>query len=184
MTICTDAAALPVTATDLLLALGCPLEGQTADARDLARAAIDEAQRTARPATAYAILDRNAISLPGRDITAHLGDCTRVLVTATTLGLATERALRRAAPTAALYLDAALSLLTEAAADAAEVRILTETGHTRLNFRYAPGYGDLPLAATRTVLTATDAERALGLTLTESGLMLPRKSTTGITPIA
>ena len=46
--------------------------------------------------------------------------------------------------------------------------------------RYSPGYGDLPLAFQQDLFRALDCERRLGLTLTDSLLMVPSKSVTAI----
>ena len=48
------------------------------------------------------------------------------------------------------------------------------------NYRFSPGYGDLPLSVQPTVLAALDAQRRLGITLSSSLLMTPTKSVTAI----
>ena len=187
-----SAADLPLAPRDLLLTLGCPADAHTQPLLDAASAAIARARALSAPRTLWRVaaiawqdgapvLTDVALPLPGRDIADHLDGCARCLITATTLGLGTERELLRLTPTPAeaLYFDAACSLLVEAAADNAEAAILADLPHTRATFRYAPGYGDLPLAIHPQLLAALDAPRQLGLTLTASGLMLPRKSITG-----
>ena len=49
--------------------------------------------------------------------------------------------------------------------------------------RYSPGYGDLPLSVQPALLDALDAGRRLGVTLTESLLMVPMKSVTAVVGI-
>ena len=46
--------------------------------------------------------------------------------------------------------------------------------------RYSPGYGDLPLTLQPRLLALLDAERKIGLTLTDTCLMTPRKSVTAL----
>ena len=46
--------------------------------------------------------------------------------------------------------------------------------------RYSPGYGDLPLSIQRPLLDLLNAQRAIGLTLTPTNLMVPRKSVTAV----
>ena len=46
--------------------------------------------------------------------------------------------------------------------------------------RYSPGYGDFPLAAQRTLLGLLDASRQVGVSLTDSLLMVPSKSVSAI----
>ena len=187
------AARLPLTPADVLLSLGCPVPAHTPELLDAAAAGITRARALAEPKTLWRlfplawedgrpVLVGASLPLPGDDIAAHLAGSTHCLVTATTLGLATERELLRlsASPAEALYFDAACSVLVEAAADEAEAAILpTLPRHDAPTFRYAPGYGDLPLAIQPQLLAVLDAPRKMGLTLTATGLMLPRKSITG-----
>ena len=46
--------------------------------------------------------------------------------------------------------------------------------------RYSPGYGDYPLAAQRELLALLDAPRAVGVSLTDSLLMVPSKSVSAV----
>jgi len=154
-----DPNSLTVAPEALLQAMGCPAAAQTAPLRHLA----EEALRCG--------------GTPGGDIAAHLRGCGSCIVFAVTLGLGTERYLAGLAadPAAALYADTACSLLIEEAADYAEGEMPRHT-----TWRYSPGYGDLPLTLQGKLLSLLDAPRRLGLTLTDSGLMLPRKSITAI----
>ena len=46
--------------------------------------------------------------------------------------------------------------------------------------RFSPGYGDLSLDTQKKLLSALDSQRKIGITLTESLLMLPTKSVSAI----
>ena len=46
--------------------------------------------------------------------------------------------------------------------------------------RYSPGYGDFPLSAQRTLLELLDAPRNVGVSLTDTLLMVPSKSVSAI----
>ena len=46
--------------------------------------------------------------------------------------------------------------------------------------RRSPGYGELPLELSREILTKLDATRRLGVSLTESLLLVPTKSVTAL----
>ena len=50
--------------------------------------------------------------------------------------------------------------------------------------RFSPGYGDLPIEVQKDFLPLLDAERRLGITLSESCLMAPSKSVTAIIGVA
>ena len=49
--------------------------------------------------------------------------------------------------------------------------------------RRSPGYGDLPLSLSRTIINELDATRRLGVSITDSGLLVPSKSVTAICEI-
>jgi len=46
--------------------------------------------------------------------------------------------------------------------------------------RFSPGYGDLPLDYQRTLLSVLDTSRKIGVSLTDSLLMVPSKSVSAI----
>lgn len=183
-----DRTALTVRTEALLRALGCPDSAQTEDLRQAAEDAIACAAAAADPRVLWRrfplawgedtfSLAGSTLTLPGKDITAHLAGCRDCILFAVTLGLGIERALAglSADPIAAMYFDTACSLLVEEAADAAEKLMPAHD-----TWRYSPGYGDLPLEIQGRLLAVIDAPRQLGLTLTDSGMMLPRKSITAI----
>ena len=53
----------------------------------------------------------------------------------------------------------------------------------RLMPRRSPGYGDLPLSLSRTILEELDAPRKIGVSITDSNLLVPSKSVTAICEI-
>ena len=80
-------------------------------------------------------------------------------------------------------ISAADLLIVQAiAATAIEQYIDDETASwgEKLLPRYSPGYGDLPLSVQPDFLAALDAQKTLGITLTETFLMIPSKSVTAI----
>ncbi|MBS5449932.1 MAG: vitamin B12 dependent methionine synthase [Coriobacteriia bacterium] len=130
-------------------------------------------------------LDGCALAPYGRDITAHLAGARAVGVLACTLGIPSERELRRlsqADPLDAVVFDAACTTLVERAADATEAQIVAEGRERGLfpNARYSPGHGDWGLDAQPQMLAAVDAQRRLGLTLTPTLLLVPTKSVTAV----
>ena len=72
-----------------------------------------------------------------------------------------------------------------------EARIEIEEGRSgilsasrvKLMPRRSPGYGDLPLSLSRTILDALDAPRRIGVSITDSNLLVPSKSVTAICEI-
>ena len=53
----------------------------------------------------------------------------------------------------------------------------------RIKPRRSPGYGDLPLSLSRTILAELDAPRKIGVSITDSDLLVPSKSVTAICEI-
>ena len=56
-------------------------------------------------------------------------------------------------------------------------KILNLGEHT---FRFAPGYGDLPLVLNKTLSRVLNVHKKIGVTLSQSGLFIPMKSMLGI----
>ena len=63
------------------------------------------------------------------------------------------------------------------------LRLEVEVEGKRLKPRRSPGYGDLPLALSRTIISELDAARQIGVSITESDLLVPSKSVTAICEI-
>ena len=123
--------------------------------------------------------------LRGKDIRRLLEGCPEAVLMALTLGSELERRLMREEVTNmsnAYVLDVCASQAVEDAADEMERRLRAEIRlkGKYLTNRYSPGYGDFPLGIQRSVLEYLNAARAIGLTLTPTNLMVPRKSITAV----
>lgn len=128
-------------------------------------------------------------ALVGENIKALLTGCQGCAVFCATLGSAVDSAISQWS-----YRDRGFSLILDACANAAiedicdQVEKGIETaGADRGQFitdRYSPGYGDLPLSVQKPLCAALDAQKRVGVTLSESCLMTPRKSVTAIIGIA
>ena len=64
-----------------------------------------------------------------------------------------------------------------------EVKVKVEGEGLKLRPRRSPGYGDLPLSLSRTIISELDATRKVGVSITESDLLVPSKSVTAICEI-
>ena len=64
-----------------------------------------------------------------------------------------------------------------------EAKMKVEGEGLKLRPRRSPGYGDLPLSLSRTILDALDAPRRIGVSITDSNLLVPSKSVTAICEI-
>ena len=127
--------------------------------------------------------------LKGEDIRCHLAGCTRLILLAATLGISADRLIMKAEignlPDA-LIMDACGSTLIEKYCRELEsgLRSSCKRKGRFLTGRFSPGYGDLPLEVQPEMLEVLDARRRIGLTVVESGIMLPRKSMTAVLGIS
>ena len=64
-----------------------------------------------------------------------------------------------------------------------KVKVEGEGEVRKLLPRRSPGYGDLPLSLSRTIISELDATRKIGVSITDSDLLVPSKSVTAICEI-
>lgn len=126
-----------------------------------------------------------SLQLAGESMEKHMAGAVAAAVLAVTAGMGVERELRRLSltdPVEQVIFDAAGTTAVERAADACEASIVAAARERGLytNFRFSPGYGDMPLECQPTVLATVDAQRRLGITLSKSLLMTPTKSVTAV----
>lgn len=130
-------------------------------------------------------LEGTLVELRGRDIHRHLKDARSCILLCCTLGMQTERRLRAlgaADPLDAALYDAACSAYVEDVVGELDRRLRSAAAERGLaaNWRFSCGYGDCPLDAQEGILAALDAGRLCGVTATDSGILLPRKSVTAM----
>ena len=126
------------------------------------------------------------IVLEGESIRRHFNGATEGLFSAFTLGIAFDKKVRELSlvrPTESVALNAIGSAYAERKADELlkEIRLKKEAEGFKTNFRFCPGYGDLPLGANAMIAAALGAGKRIGLTVTEGGMLLPVKSIVGVT---
>ena len=136
--------------------------------------------------TPHVRMDGTTFELPGHSIARYLDGAVSVVLMAVTVGMDLERELRLTSvtdPVFGIALDAAATAAVEEAADILSAHISTWAAHQglRAGGRFSPGYGDLPLDVQPQLLSVLDAQRRLGITLSQSLLMTPTKSITAVT---
>lgn len=102
---------------------------------------------------------------------------------AATLGVGVDRLILKTAGRSAhdaFVIDALADAMIESLCDRAQNRACAGAGTKP---RFSPGYADLPLDFGKEILLLTDAERTLGIKLSEIGMMLPKKSVNAIIAI-
>ncbi|MBQ9648220.1 MAG: methionine synthase [Oscillospiraceae bacterium] len=129
----------------------------------------------------------SGVTLTGGLAKKLLQDCDTAVLLCCTLGIEFERRLRaleRRDMGEAVIFDACGSAWVESGCDAAEAEIAERFPGRYLTDRFSPGYGDLPLSLQPSVLAALDAERRLGIHLSDSFLMTPSKSVTAVVGVS
>ncbi|MEE0944473.1 MAG: vitamin B12 dependent-methionine synthase activation domain-containing protein [Clostridia bacterium] len=117
-----------------------------------------------------------------RRLASHLKDCNKAAILAATLGTQADTIIRRSMVSGTVNSSAAQAAGTamiEQVADIATEAIEKESGLKAIP-RFSPGYADWELSAQRDMLSLCDAQKRIGITLTESLMMIPTKSVTAI----
>ncbi len=117
----------------------------------------------------------------GEDIKKHLENCFGIYVFCLTLGTAVDVLIRKAYYTdifEQVVLDATSSVLVEQIAENFELELKNQFEKENIftTLSYAPGYGDYPISLLKTYLEMVDSAKNVGVSLTDSGLMTPRKT--------
>ena len=154
----------------------------------------DEVLAAATPRLTYrhAPLEDGAVlgvTFAGNDIPRMLEPCEEVVLFGATLGPGVERLMMRYEVT-----NAADSVIMDACASTAienicnnfesDMRRAVEAEGRYLTDRFSPGYGDLPIAEQPKFFALLDMTRRIGVSLTPTTIMVPRKSVTAIMGIA
>lgn len=132
-------------------------------------------------------LDGADFCLEGEEIRAFLADCDQVILLAATLGAEPDllqRRLRLRDMSAAVILDAAGSAAIENVCDNLCADLSGAFAPRHLTERFSPGYGDMPLSQQSGFFRLLDINRRLGVSLTDSGLMVPQKTVTAVVGVS
>lgn len=108
----------------------------------------------------------------------NLDGCKEVYVFAATAGIGIDRQLvkyKKLDPVKAMVLSAVGSSAVECWCDKVNARIVKDK---KSKPRFSPGYGGVDLKHQREIIDFLDAEKRLGITLTDSYFMVPVKSVT------
>ena len=158
------------------------------------RRCTDEVLAAATPRLTYrhAPLEDGAVlgvTFAGNDIPRMLEPCEDVVLFGATLGPGVERLMMRYE-----VVNAADSVIMDACASTAienicnnfesDMRRTVEAEGRYLTDRFSPGYGDLPISEQPRFFALLDMTRRIGVSLTPTTIMVPRKSVTAIMGIA
>lgn len=126
-----------------------------------------------------------SIKTASADLKKNLSGCTEVIVFCATIGIDADRIISKCGVTSPADMVIAQSVgatFIEAWCDILCNRFSKMEGKA-LRPRFSPGYGDFPLSMQKELLNMVDASRKIGVTLTESLLMMPSKSVSAIVGI-
>ncbi len=129
-------------------------------------------------------LDFGAFRLESKALKKNLDGCCESFLFAATLGVGADRQILRlskAEPAFAAVFDAYCSAAVEGWCNYVNAQLAEQE---TLRPRFSPGYGDVPLSLQRDVLAALDAQRKLGITLSDTFFMTPCKSVTAFVGIS
>lgn len=161
---------------------------------ELLEEGIAELEKTAAPRWVYDIREMTGtdqgIRLCGKEITSrrlakHLTGCRQVVVFAATLGAEVDRLIgryNRLQMSRAVVLQAAAAAMIEAYCDECQhilERQAAEKG-MYVRSRFSPGYGDFAITHQVDILSWLHTEKKIGLTMTDSYMLVPSKSVTAL----
>lgn len=118
-------------------------------------------------------------------LTKNLKGCEQVCLMAATIGLGVDRLIARASVAqmsrAAIYQSAGAALV-EQLCDEVNEKIKQEAAKEGFycRSRFSPGYGDLPLEFQKDFFRLMNLSKEIGITLSQSLLMVPSKSVTAL----
>lgn len=125
--------------------------------------------------------------LTGNDIAEHLRGCERCALMCVTLSVGADKVIRAyeaAEMEKAVIADSLASAAIEQVCDIAEREIQAAVGDYHYTWRFSPGYGDLPLELQRRFIEVLQAQKRIGVTVTDSLILIPRKSVTAVIGIS
>lgn len=120
-----------------------------------------------------------------RKLAHHLAGCEAAYLFAATLGLAADMRIRRetaVSPARGAVAHAICNALIESWCDEVQGKIAAAEQEKGLYLRprFSPGFGDLALEAQRPLFSRLNPEKNIGVTLTDTLLMVPVKSVTAL----
>ena len=130
-------------------------------------------------------VDLGFMSVDSKDLKKNLIGCESVIAFAATVGLEIDRIVARNAvfsQTKALIFDGIGAERIESLCDAFNDDMKAEKAREGYSLcpRFSAGYGDFPISAQRDIFAVLDCQRKIGLSLSDSLLMTPKKSVTAI----
>ncbi|MGO4988602.1 methionine synthase [Gallicola sp. Sow4_E12] len=159
-------------------------------------ASLDEVSEKSTAKYTYSVFELEGtalkgtnFTLPGEDIKVLLKDCKSVILMGATLGLSIDRLIHMTEfrdLSKSIVLDSCASAAIEAVCNEINKDLIVEYRKKGfyLTDRFSPGYGDMPLSFQRDFSKILNLSKNIGVNLSSTDLMIPRKSVTAIIGIA
>ena len=123
-------------------------------------------------------IDFGFCSIENENFYKNMKNCSSAYVFAATAGVGVDRLIMRytkISPAEGMICDSIASSAVDVWCDKVNVQ-LAET--EKISPRFSPGYGGVSLEHQKEILSFLDAEKKLGIVLTDSFMMIPAKSVT------
>lgn len=125
------------------------------------------------------------MEIQSKQLSLHIQGCKQASVFAATLGAKVDFLIQRyniLDMSKAVILQACAATAIEEYCDQRQEEIQAEAAEQGLYLRprYSPGYGDFPITHQKALLGLLDAHKRIGLTTTDSFMLVPSKSVTAI----
>lgn len=127
------------------------------------------------------------LQLTGKDAQTLLAESNRCILMAVTIGQGVDRWIRELQVkdmSKAVIVDACSSSLVEEYCNALEEEVKASLEGYFLTDRFSPGYGDLPLDVQPYFCKILDTNKKMGLSLSQTNIMSPKKSITALLGIS
>jgi len=127
----------------------------------------------------------DSLKIESNDLIGHLDGCGEAILFAATLGTQADFLLERTSKidmSRAVVLQACAAAMVESYCDDCERQFSTEAAKRGLFLRprYSPGYGDFSIRHQHDLLRILDAQKKIGLTVTDGCMLAPSKSVTAV----
>lgn len=179
---------------EVLRYLGCRGQKPEKEIMDLVEVCVQEVEEAAEPKHVMRrfpvevdgeVVKAGGLSLHSRQLARNLKDCKEVVFFAATLGMGVDRLLHKYLKiqvSKAVVIQAVAAAAIEAYCNQCQRKLEAECAGEGLFVRprYSPGYGDLSLTVQGDFLQLLQAQKTVGIVLTEGDIMLPEKSVSAI----
>lgn len=163
--------------------------------KNLVESCILELENKITPRNLYQVFDlkcseQNFLEFAGLHVTSqnlkkNLEGCSRIVLFAATLGISVDLLIKKYSKikiSHAVVLQAVATAMIEEYCDLCQenIRIEQEKQGFFLRPRFSPGYGDFSLEHQKDFVRILDCAKKIGLTLTDSLILIPSKSVTAV----